>query len=1331
MESNTAVTPPPSDTDAAALKGDARATATHHVNMQRSNGGVSALAHASSSRVRTLASASSYSTTAQAAAMSPSLPKSGVSSATSHVKAVMLHGVTHPTAHPVAEAEQPNHNFSFQAGEEPARANVTTSAAMHSDALCRGSPQLECHTFVDPHADTVEAEASAPCRLQARHHHHCGHYHCGHSDAHRSRPASVGKGAAATATTTTAAASATNTHLCVSSQDLPLIHHSNTSDGSGSRGTSCSSSGSSGRHSTRSYDNLTVSCASAASFMGSQTPVNFINTAYHRWFSPELLCLGCEAIVERIVGQRPRPYHRWVWRKAKDYQELHALNVHKNNAYQNPAAAADHPVVVEAMTGCVAAVHPDTAFKASPTASSTLSPGGAAGGVSQGTRRASLKVPLPTVLSDSSSSPVAGVVGLTDAGERVSNSGRCATADSSAPSWATAATPPTKSPSGLNHLPSTGSTENAAGGSELLHTSSTEKDMPFGVMSQLSVYTIPTSQQGPQYFKTTTEDGTKTLVIVMMGLPARGKTFLAQKICRLLGWHGSRAKVQNIQVAWRRMLLDWEAAHPERVTCSSSGEAPVGQEASASAAEARIGDEVPSCERGASHGIPRPTGAAGEEGTITASLPATATVVPVQPAFTRSDRLAGRHSTQSDVTRNVPSVVTGSLNASLRRATATNISSVPTLASTFTPAATKTATATTTYTNATTAAKSSPSCSLSDIGAAAGQRSSVNTPFLCLDRNTPSVCPSMQAHTAALLEDSTATPLPASAAASSLLSGTHFPATTVANVTEKRSRGSVTRHSPTADTPPETTSDGGAPRLEASAGIAPHITRCVDNSPLPAEVLRTRHFRELIEQPTSVARRLYRYVLQSFAEDCRLFFQHGGEVVVVNDDFITEELRQEAERLFRPLAAQFFYIEVIRDAEEDPLDLVRCKARDPVEYPLSDINPGSAADDLHERLAFLESVYETLKEAPQMKSNARQTPTTSAAGAAATATEVATGASVNTADGHSAKTQDEGETAIACSPTTLSQSKHHQQQLAPPRSYVKIMNSNTIETQGVSGYLASRIISYVMSLSQVKIQHPIYFVLHGESLYNVEGRIGGNPSLTEQGMLDAVALLEFLGSLKRRLEHVDREQYVHNQKQEHHSRAVGDSESCSSATAAFSPNMVGTLEMWTSQLQRAIQTTELSERLLNIRTLRWSSLNEIHAGVCEDMTYAEVKERYPLIDYFRRRNKYSFRYPEGESYQDLVIRLEPVIMELENADKVVVVVAHQAVLRCLLAYFGSTSAESSIGVEVPHRTVWRCTYDSKGIASLDELKLDNYEVGLHLPKGKGSQVESATNPSSP
>lgn len=78
-------------------------------------------------------------------------------------------------------------------------------------------------------------------------------------------------------------------------------------------------------------------------------------------------------------------------------------------------------------------------------------------------------------------------------------------------------------------------------------------------------------------------------------------------------------------------------------------------------------------------------------------------------------------------------------------------------------------------------------------------------------------------------------------------------------------------------------------------------------------------------------------------------------------------------------------------------------------------------------------------------------------------------------------------------------------------------------------------------------------------------------------------------------------------------------------------------------------------------------------GICEEMTYEGIKEMLPDDFAARDQNKFAYRYPRGESYEDLVARLEPVIMELERQANVLVV-SHQAVLRCLLAYFLDKSA---------------------------------------------------------
>ena len=102
-------------------------------------------------------------------------------------------------------------------------------------------------------------------------------------------------------------------------------------------------------------------------------------------------------------------------------------------------------------------------------------------------------------------------------------------------------------------------------------------------------------------------------------------------------------------------------------------------------------------------------------------------------------------------------------------------------------------------------------------------------------------------------------------------------------------------------------------------------------------------------------------------------------------------------------------------------------------------------------------------------------------------------------------------------------------------------------------------------------------------------------------------------------------------------------------------------------------------------------------GICEEMTYEEIRDKYPEEFAARDENKFHYRYPRGESYEDLVARLEPVIMELERQENVIVV-AHQAVLRCLLAYFLDHTAGNFLLLIFPWIIVHRFIYFFRGIA---------------------------------
>ncbi len=105
------------------------------------------------------------------------------------------------------------------------------------------------------------------------------------------------------------------------------------------------------------------------------------------------------------------------------------------------------------------------------------------------------------------------------------------------------------------------------------------------------------------------------------------------------------------------------------------------------------------------------------------------------------------------------------------------------------------------------------------------------------------------------------------------------------------------------------------------------------------------------------------------------------------------------------------------------------------------------------------------------------------------------------------------------------------------------------------------------------------------------------------------------------------------------------------------------------------------------------------------MTYEEIAEEHPTEAKLRKADKFGYRYPRGESYTDLIARLEPIAHELERSREPVLVVAHQAILRVLYAYFMGYARENCIEVSIPLNTVIKITPTSAGCEELRTVVL--------------------------
>ena len=197
------------------------------------------------------------------------------------------------------------------------------------------------------------------------------------------------------------------------------------------------------------------------------------------------------------------------------------------------------------------------------------------------------------------------------------------------------------------------------------------------------------------------------------------------------------------------------------------------------------------------------------------------------------------------------------------------------------------------------------------------------------------------------------------------------------------------------------------------------------------------------------------------------------------------------------------------------------------------------------------------------------------------------------------------------------------------------------------------------------VQH-LYLVRHMETEYNLEGRLGGDPPLTEQGFRQAARLAAHFAN--KELPYI-----------------------------------------FTSTKRRSAQTASL---LLQDRpgTVRMAlpEFDEINAGVCEGMRYSDVLERMPLEYQARARNKYNYVYPGGESYAMLKERVGRGLRRalFLAGEGTLMIVGHQAINRTILSLFLFQRAE-----DVPYTYIPQTQYYHITITQRRKLfELSDYDV---------------------
>jgi broad specificity phosphatase PhoE len=183
----------------------------------------------------------------------------------------------------------------------------------------------------------------------------------------------------------------------------------------------------------------------------------------------------------------------------------------------------------------------------------------------------------------------------------------------------------------------------------------------------------------------------------------------------------------------------------------------------------------------------------------------------------------------------------------------------------------------------------------------------------------------------------------------------------------------------------------------------------------------------------------------------------------------------------------------------------------------------------------------------------------------------------------------------------------------------------------------------------------IYYIRHGETAWNAEGRFQGSKDipLNRLGLKQAVAAGEILGSLLAR-----------------------DGQAPSSLAYVASP------------LGRARSTMELVRETLRLKPREYSvddRLREIGYGHWEGLTLQEMQQNDPATFAARKLDVWGIAAPSGESYASVTLRMQD---WYESLRVDTVTVAHGGTMRALMAALSIATPDEAAATPIGQGVVY-------------------------------------------
>jgi len=138
----------------------------------------------------------------------------------------------------------------------------------------------------------------------------------------------------------------------------------------------------------------------------------------------------------------------------------------------------------------------------------------------------------------------------------------------------------------------------------------------------------------------------------------------------------------------------------------------------------------------------------------------------------------------------------------------------------------------------------------------------------------------------------------------------------------------------------------------------------------------------------------------------------------------------------------------------------------------------------------------------------------------------------------------------------------------------------------------------------------------------------------------------------------------------------------------LNPQQFSQLIVFTGTSARAVRTAQYIKGATIIPT---TTINGLDGGICHKMTQQQIAAEMPDVWKSWQEDRFNYRLPCGESFADLIQRLRPFVLELEQLSIPILIISHSAPIQGLYTYFKAIEVETSPYYLVPQHTIIELT----------------------------------------